>query len=54
MIFLRLPIIRHIRYFYHCYRLNQWVESCARMGLGMGYANESDIATLDAIWRGEC
>jgi hypothetical protein len=45
--------IRHMRWFYHAWRLEKWVRECARAGLGLGYANQNDVDTLNAIWRGE-
>jgi hypothetical protein len=49
----RLFGIRHIRYLYARWRLYRWVDECAAMGLGLGEPNPSDLAYLDAIWRGE-
>jgi len=45
--------IRHVRWFYLSYRVHKWARECASVGLGLGYPNESDMHTLDAVWRGE-
>lgn len=48
----RLPIIRHIRYFYGLYRVNQHYAFYRRLGMLPVYADQ-DYAVLDQIWRGE-
>jgi hypothetical protein len=49
----QLPIIRHVRWFWLSWRVHRFAAMCGEIGLGMGYANPSDIQYLDAIWRGE-
>lgn len=51
--FYRLPIIRHIRFYWHSWRLHLWVMSWCSVGIGMGIPNKSDIDHLEKIWRGE-
>lgn len=46
------PIIRHIRYFYWCYKLQKHVNMCSKLGIG-SYAHENDLLVLKAIWDGE-
>lgn len=48
----RLPIIRHIRFFYHAYMLDRHLRAYRSMGLGYG-VQQSDLDTLDKIWKGE-
>jgi len=46
----RLPIIRHLRYFWHSYRLAKWTVFWQRIG----YApNEADFRRLRDIWEGK-
>lgn len=49
----RLPIIRHIRYWWASYRVHRWAWSWGQAGIGMGFPNPSDLEHLDRIWRGE-
>ena len=49
----RWPIIRHVRYFYWCYRVNQHYDSWGMLGSLPVYIGR-DYEVLDAIWRGEC
>ena len=47
----RLWGIRHIRYFYLCYKLNTWWEE---YGKYMGaFINQRDLDYLDAVWKGD-
>jgi hypothetical protein len=48
----RLPIIRHIRYFYLRYRVNQHYDFWGSVGMLPVHAHR-DYAVLDQIWRGE-
>jgi hypothetical protein len=48
----RWPGIRHLRYYWHRYRCLRHAQMWGRMGIGLGYPNEADLATLDAIWEG--
>ena len=48
----RLPLIRHLRYFYYRYRINQHYDMWRQVGMLPVYA-EHDYAVLDQIWRGE-
>jgi hypothetical protein len=45
--------VRHIRYYWLSWRAYSWAQDWAQMGIGLGVPNESDMRTLDAIWRGE-
>ena len=49
----RWPIIRHLRYFWGCWRVHQFAAAWGRAGIGLGVPNESDLRYLDAMWRGE-
>jgi hypothetical protein len=48
----RLPIIRHIRYFYLRFQVNRHYDFYAQIGMHAANAKH-DYAVLDAIWRGE-
>lgn len=47
------PVIRHVRYFYHAWRLARWVREWASYGIGLGVPQKSDLDYLDLIWRGQ-
>jgi hypothetical protein len=47
----RLPLVRHVRWFFWNFMLNLHVERMRRIGLGI-CANPSDIEALDQIWEG--
>ena len=49
----RWPVIRHIRYFWGSYRVHRWAAAWYGAGIGLGYPNPSDLAYLEAVWRGE-
>lgn len=49
----RLPLIRHIRYFWFKRKVYQWAATWGDYGVGLGYPHELDLERLDAIWRGE-
>jgi hypothetical protein len=49
----RWPIIRHVRWFCLSYRVHRWAAQWGAMGIGLGHPNESDLKTLNDIWRGE-
>lgn len=49
----KLPIIRHIRYFWLSWRVHQWARAWGQAGIGLGEPHPSDLEHLDAIWRGE-
>lgn len=49
----RWPIIRHIRAIWLTYRVHRWAAQWGSIGIGFGRPNESDLAHLRAIWRGE-
>lgn len=46
--FKRLPVIRHIRYFYLRYKLN-----CYVINSGALCANQEDIDYLKNVWEGK-
>jgi hypothetical protein len=48
----RLPIIRHLRYFYLRYRVNQHYDMWAEVGMLPVHAHR-DYEVLNQIWRGE-
>jgi hypothetical protein len=48
----RLPIIRHIRFFYLRFRVNQHYDRWRSVGMLPTNAHH-DYAVLDQIWRGE-
>jgi hypothetical protein len=45
--------IRHIRYAVLAWRVYRFARAWGQIGIGLGYPNPSDIAYLDAVWRGE-
>lgn len=48
----RLPLIRHVRWSYHTWKVNEHYEMWARMGmLPLNAGGDYDV--LDAIWRGD-
>lgn len=49
----RWPIIRHVRCIWLLYRVERWAWQWVRMGIGLGYPNESDIEHLRLIWKGK-
>ena len=48
----RWPIIRHIRFFYLRYRVNQHYDFYVDLGQ-LPINAHKDYAVLDQIWRGE-
>lgn len=48
----RLPIIRHVRYFYLLLQVNRHYAAWRRLGY-LPVHSQHDYAVLDAIWRGE-
>lgn len=48
----RLPVIRHLRYFYLLWHINRHYDFWYRLGYFPVHA-ERDYAVLDQIWRGE-
>lgn len=44
--------IRHLRWLWHTWRFERYLSECAEMGLG-GLPQPSDLAYLEAIWKGE-
>jgi hypothetical protein len=48
----RWPIIRHLRFFYQRYRVNQHYDAWASVGMLPVHAHR-DYAVLDKIWAGE-
>jgi hypothetical protein len=51
-IFWRLPIIRHLRWFYWARRVDEWYALWASIGM-LPFYRDRDEAVLDQIWRGE-
>lgn len=51
MTFYRLPLVRHIRYVWHAYRMTRHY----RFWRALGYVGprESDLALLQDIWDGK-
>jgi len=49
---MRLPLIRHIRYFWNAYWLSRWVAYYQQLGLGF-FAQESDLQFLQDVWDGK-
>lgn len=47
----RLPIIRHVRYFWHAFWFSRFLRQCQRSGLGW-FPQESDVQHLQDIWDG--
>lgn len=50
---IHLPIIRHIRYYYYLYRMNQHYEFWRDTFGSLPVYIDRDLAELDKIWRGE-
>lgn len=50
---LRLWGVRHVRWLFHMFRVNAWARAWGSVGIGLGIPHPSDVAVLDAIWRGE-
>jgi hypothetical protein len=48
----RWPLIRHVRYFYARWRVNQHYAMWGRVG-ALPHHADKDYEVLDAIWRGE-
>lgn len=49
----RWPIIRHIRFFYLRYRVNQHYEMWGKVGM-LPVHIQKDYAILNKVWAGEC
>ena len=49
----RLPVIRHIRFFYLDYMAHRWARIWGECGIGLGQPNPSDLAYLKAVWEGK-
>ena len=49
----RRPVIRHLRYYWHRWRVYRWARTWARLGIGLGWPNQSDLDHLKAIWEGK-
>ncbi len=49
----RWPIIRHVRFWWHAWRMQKHYAAYHSMGIGLGIPAKSDIEHLEAIWRGE-
>lgn len=49
----RLPIIRHIRYYYYSFCIMKWARFWAKHGIGLGYPHPQDQKFLEDIWNGE-
>lgn len=48
----RFPIIRHMRWLYLSWRVEQHYAAWRKLGM-LPSNRDSDDAVLDAIWRGE-
>jgi hypothetical protein len=48
----KLPIIRHVRYFWLKYQMIKHYDFMAQLGF-IPIVGESDIKALEMIWRGE-
>lgn len=48
----RWPLIRHVRYFYLLYRVNQHYDRWLRIGY-FAFNARHDYAILDDIWEGK-
>jgi hypothetical protein len=48
----RLPIIRHLRYFYLRYQVNRHYDGWMKLGY-LPVNAAADEAVLAAVWRGE-
>lgn len=51
---LRLPIIRHVRWFWNAWQVERWAEAWGSVGIGVGGSNPYDRWVLYAIYRGWC
>jgi len=49
----RLPIIRHIRFWWLRYRVYSHAYELGRIGVGLGQPHQADLEHLERIWRGE-
>lgn len=49
----RWYVIRHVRYYFLRRRVFMAAREWARVGVGLGNPNDSDILYLEAVWRGE-
>ena len=49
----RLPIIRHIRYWWLRRQVYEWATMWYLHGIGLGVPNQADLEHLERIWRGE-
>lgn len=44
--------IRHVRWLWLAWKLEQHCQRCARLGLGF-FPQESDLDYLDKVWKGQ-
>ena len=51
-LWMRIPIIRHVRYYVAIYRINQHYAFYQQLGMHSGNA-KYDYRIADMIWRGE-
>lgn len=49
----RLPLIRHVRFWWHSYRVHRWAYMWGQAGIGLGWPNQSDLRWLQDIWEGK-
>lgn len=49
----RLPIIRHLRWFYYAWKVEQHYIMWRQINGSLPVHRHHDEAVLDAIWRGE-
>ncbi|MBB5987428.1 hypothetical protein [Sphingobium lignivorans] len=45
--------IRHVRFLWNRWLVFRHARAWGRMGIGLGYPNQTDLDVLDMIWRGE-
>lgn len=49
----RWPLIRHVRFWWHSYRVHRWAYMWGQAGVGLGWPNPSDLRWLQDIWEGK-
>ena len=52
-IYIRMPVIRYIRYRYYRWRVYRWASKWAQAGVGLGMPSEGDMQYLEMIRQGQ-
>lgn len=48
----RLPVVRHVRYYWLCWCVRRHARAWAQAGIGLGHPHPADLERLHEVWRG--